>query len=88
MKKKKQEDCRAPRHFFLKSEGMGWAPPRKETSWSGWEEAKDGKKHVGGWSQKGETEVPEIIIMSDAVEGTFVDLDGESRREQVEVKLS
>ena len=53
MKKKKQDDCRAPRHFFLKSEGMGWAPPRKETSWSGWEEAKDGKKHVGGWSQKG-----------------------------------
>ena len=26
--------------------------------------------------------------MLDAVEGTFVDLDGESRREQVEAKLS
>ena len=26
--------------------------------------------------------------MSDAVEGTFVDLDGESRSEQVEAKLS
>ena len=36
----------------------------------------------------GEAEVPEIIIVSDAVEGTFVDLDGESRREQVEAKLS
>ena len=32
--------------------------------------------------------MPEIIIVSDAVEGTFVDLDGECRREQVEAKLS
>ena len=30
----------------------------------------------------------EIIVVSDAVEGTFVDLDGESRHEQVEAKLS
>ena len=30
-----------------------------------------------------ETEVPEIIVVSDAVEGTPVDLDGESRCEQV-----
>ena len=37
---------------------------------------------------EGEAEVPEIIIVSDAVEGTFVDLDGESRHEQVEAKLS
>ena len=36
---------------------------------------------------KGEAEVPEIIIVSDAVEGTFVNLDGKSRREQVEAKL-
>ena len=35
-----------------------------------------------------EAEVPEIVIVSDAVEGTFVDLDGESRHEQVEAKLS
>ena len=34
-----------------------------------------------------EAEVPEIIIVTDAVEGTFVDLEGESRREQVEAKL-
>ena len=32
--------------------------------------------------------MPEIIVVSDAVESTFVDLDGESRREQVEAKLS
>ena len=37
---------------------------------------------------EGEAEVPEIIIVSDAVEGTFLDLDGESRREQVEATLS
>ena len=36
----------------------------------------------------GEAEVPEINIVSDAVEGTPVDLDGESRHEQVEAKLS
>ena len=35
-----------------------------------------------------EAEVLEIIIVSDVVESTFVDLDGESRREQVEAKLS
>ena len=32
--------------------------------------------------------MPDIIVVSDAVEGTFVDLDGESRHEQVEAKLS
>ena len=32
---------------------------------------------------EGEAEVPEIIIVSDAVEGTFVDLDGESRHENI-----
>ena len=37
---------------------------------------------------EGKAAVLEIIIVSDAVEGTFVDLDGESRREQVEAKLS
>ena len=35
---------------------------------------------------EGEAEVLEIIVVSDAVEGTFVDLDGKSRREQVEAK--
>ena len=37
---------------------------------------------------EGEAEVPEIIVVSDAVEDTLVDLDGESRHEQVEAKLS
>ena len=38
--------------------------------------------------REGEAEVPEIIVVSDAVESTFVDLDGKSRCEQVEAKLS
>ena len=42
----------------------------------------------GGWNQKVRAEVPEIIIVSDVVEGTPVDLDGESRHEHVEAKLS
>ena len=33
-----------------------------------------------------EAEVPEIIIVSDAVESTNVDFDGKSRREQAEEK--
>ena len=37
---------------------------------------------------EGEAEVPEIIIVSDAVEGTPVDLDGESRHEHVESRLA
>ena len=36
---------------------------------------------------KGEAEVPEIFVVSGAVEGTFVDLDGESSPEQAEAKL-
>ena len=36
---------------------------------------------------EGEAEVPDIIIVSDAVEGTTVDLEGESRHEQVEASF-
>ena len=44
----------------------------------------------GEWrlDPEGEADVPENIIVSDAVEGTPVDLEGESRHEQVEAKLS
>ena len=44
----------------------------------------------GEWrlDPEGEAEVREIIIVSDAVEGTFVDLDGERRHDKVEAKLS
>ena len=42
----------------------------------------------GGLNQKGKAEVPEIIVVTDAVASTFVDLDGGSRPEQVEARLS
>ena len=52
-----------------------------------WDEGR--KLENGEWrlEPEGEAEVLEIIIVSDAVEGTPVDLDGESRHEQVEAKL-
>ena len=52
-------------------------------AWSDWAEAR--KMEDGEWrlEPEGEAEEPEIIIVSDAV-----DLDGESRHEQVEAKLS
>ena len=54
------------------------------TKWPDWEEA--GKLENGEWRLEpdGEAEVPEIIIVSDAVEVTPVDVEGESRHEQVE----
>ena len=69
-------------------QGVTWAPPRNLTKWPDWEEAR--KLENGEWrlEPEGEAEVPEIIIVSDAVEGTPVDLDGESRHEHVEAKLS
>ena len=69
-------------------EEMDWAPPRNVSNWPDWEEAR--KLENGEWrlEPEGEAEVPEINMVSDALEGNFVDLDGESRREQVEAKLS
>ena len=37
---------------------------------------------------EGETEVPEIIIVSGAVQSIYVDLDGKSHREQAETNIS
>ena len=67
---------------------QGVRKPRKdeEMACPDWEEAR--KMSEWRLEPEGEAEVPEIIIVSDAVEGTFVDLDGENRREQVEAKLS
>ena len=67
---------------------MAWAPPRKISNWSDWEEARSMEESEWKLEPAGEAEVPEIIIVSDVVEGTFVDLDGEGRREQVEAKPS
>ena len=71
-----------------KDEAMAWAPPRNMSNWPDWEDARDMEE--SGWrlEPEGEAVVPEVIIVSDAVESTFVDLEGKSRREQVEAKLS
>ena len=78
MTKKKQKCCR---------ESGSYGRMRK---WLGrdWEEAR--MMEDGEWRLEpdGEAEVPEISLVSDAVEGTPVDLDGESRHEQLEAKLS
>ena len=76
-KKNRQKDCRE----------MAWAPPGNMSDWPDWEEARS--KEGSEWRLEPEREagVPEIIIVSDAMEGTFVDLDGESRREKAEAKL-
>ena len=68
-----------------KDEEMAWAPlPRNMSNWSDWEEARSNEESERRLEPEGEAEVPEIIIVSDTVESTFVDLDGESRHEQVE----
>ena len=78
------EGVRKPR----KDKEMAWAPPRKTSEWPCWEEATTVVASEWRLESEGEAEVPEIIIVSDAMEGTFVDLDGERRREQVDAKLS
>ena len=83
-KTKRLQGARKPR----KDEEMAWAPPRIQSDWPSWEEATKMEDSEWRLGPEGGAEVPEIIIVSDAVEGTFVDLDGESRREQVEAKLS
>ena len=48
---------------------MAWAPPRKKSDWPGWEEATKTAESEWRLELEGEAEVPEIIIVSDAVEG-------------------
>ena len=69
-------------------EEIARAPPRNMTKWPDWEEAR--KLENGEWrlEPEGEAEVPEIIIVQDAVEETNVDLDVISRGEQVEATPS
>ena len=78
MTKKKQKGCR---------ESGSQERMRKWLGRTG-EEARKMEDGEWGLDPEGEAGVPEIIIVSDAVEGTPVDLDGESRHGQVEAKLS
>ena len=81
---KRLQGARKPR----KDEEIAWAPPRNISKWPDWEGRDRGKKVNGGWKPEGVAKVPEILVVPDAVEGTYVALDGESRRVQVEAKLS
>ena len=63
-----------------KDEEMAWVPPRNKSKWPSWEEATKTVESEWRLEPEGEAEVPEIIIVSDAVEGTFVDLDGATSR--------
>ena len=78
------QGARKPR----KDEEIASAPPRNISTWPDWDEARRMEESEWRLEPEGEAEVLDIIIVSDAVEGTFVDLDGESRCEQVEAKLS
>ena len=68
-------------------EEVAWAPPRNMTKWPDWKEARMLENGERRLEPEGEADVAEIIIVSDAVEGTPVDLDGNSLHEQVEAKL-
>ena len=71
-----------------KDEEMARAPPRNKSDWPDGEEAGVWKKCVERLEPEGETEVPEIIIVSDAVGSTNVDVDDKSHREQAEATIS
>ena len=71
-----------------RDEEMAWAPPRNMSNWLDWEEVEKCGKNAWRLEPEGEAEVPEIIIVSDAVESTNVELDGKSRSEQAEERSS
>ena len=81
--KEKQESISGNRG---RTEVMVWAPPRNISKWPDWEEAREREESEWRLEPEGEAKVPEIIIVSDAVEGTFVDLDGKSLQEEQKEK--
>ena len=60
----------------------------EEIAWPDWEEARKMENDEWTVEPEEEADVLEITTVSDAVEGTPVDLDGECRHEHVEAKLS
>ena len=71
-----------PKKEAKRLHGVTWAPPRNQTTWPDWEEARSEENGEWRLEPEREAEVPDVIIVSDAVEGTFVDLEGESRWKQ------
>ena len=67
---KRLQGARKPRM----DEEVTWAPPRKKSEWPSWEEATKAVECEWRLELEGEAEVPEIIIVSGAVQGIFVDL--------------
>ena len=67
---KRLQGVRKPR----KDEELAWAPPKKNSDWPGWEGATKTEESEWRLEPEGGAEVPGIIIVSDAVEGTIVDL--------------
>ena len=55
---------------------MAWAPPRNISKWPDGEEARERKESEWRLEPEEKAEVPEIIVVWDAVEGTFVDPGG------------
>ena len=78
----------AGRQRIKKDEEMVWAPPRSKSDWPDWGEARSVEKSVWRLEPEGETEVPEIIVVSDAGESTHVDLGCKSHHEQAEANIS
>ena len=69
-------------------EGRACKQLKNMSNWRDWEEARSKGGNEWRLEPEGEAEVPEIIVVTDAVASTFVDLDGGSRPEQVEARLS
>ena len=78
MRKKKQKGCSESGNLERLKKWLG----------PNWKEARNMEDGEWRLEPEGEAEMPEIIIVSDAVEGTSVDLDGESHHQQVEAKLT
>ena len=69
--------------------GKAWLGHHKEMSkWPDWEVARSVEESEWRMEPVGEAEVPEIIIVSAAVDSTEVDFDDKSRRKHAEERSS
>ena len=87
MKKKRQKDCRAPGNRRRRRKWLGRHQEICQNDQTGKRARQGGKKVNGGWSLKGKRKCRKSSSCRMRWEGTFVDLDGESRREQVEARV-
>ena len=79
-------DVRNEKEEAKRLQGVRELRKDEEVAWPDWEEAR--QMENGEWRlEPKRAEVPEIIIVSDAVEVISVDQDGESCHEPAEAKL-